>query len=126
MKKVTLDEAISYFDEQCPNQYSRENKIAWISELDELIFENIIKHRENPEITVFLPYDSDTDGNTELLVPYMFREIYRFFIEKSVAYANRETIAYNNALQMFEAYYDNYFSWYNRNHKTKEIFSINI
>ena len=126
MKKVTLDEAISYFDEQCPNQYSRENKIAWISELDELIFENIIKNRENPEITEFTPYNGETDGSSELLVPFMFREIYRYFIEKSVAYSNRETISYNNALQMFEAYYDNYYSWYNRNHKTSEVLSFNI
>ena len=126
MKKVTLDEVISYFDEQCPNQYSRENKIAWISELDELIFENIIKDRENPEITEFTPYTAETDGDTELLVPFMFREIYRYFIEKSVAYSNRETIAYNNALQMFEAYYDNYYSWYNRSHKTSRAISFNI
>ncbi|MBQ9531145.1 MAG: hypothetical protein IJR70_03625 [Eubacterium sp.] len=126
MKKVTLDEVISYFDEQCPNQYSRENKIAWISELDEIIFENIIKNRENPEISTFTPYDSETEGTQELLVPFMFREIYRYFIEKSVAYTNRETIAYNNALQMFEAYYDNYFSWYNRNHKSSDVISFNI
>ena len=126
MKKVTLDEVIDYFDEQCPNQYSRENKIAWISELDELIFENIIKDRENPQITEFTPYSIETDSSQKLLVPFMFREIYRFFIEKSIAYSNRETIAYNNALQMFEAYYDNYFSWYNRNHKTSKTISFNI
>ncbi len=126
MKKVTLDEVISYFDEQCPNHYSRENKIAWISELDELVFENIIKSRENPEITGFTPYNSETNGSKTLLVPFMFRELYRFFIEKSVAYSNRETVAYNNALQMFEAYYDNYYSWYNRNHKTADTVSFNI
>ena len=126
MKKIKLDEAVSYFDSQCPNQFSREDKVAWISELDEMIFENIIKSRVNPEIQEFNPYDSDEDGETELLVPFMFKEIYRFYIEKSVAFSNREITAYNNASQMFRAYLDEYFSWYNRNHKSSAELRFSI
>ena len=126
MKKITLDEAISYFDEQCPNQYTRENKIAWISELDELIYDNIIKDRVNPDITEFNGYSDDTDGSTELLVPKLFSEIYRYFLEKSVNYANREIGAFNNAMQMFNSYYENYYAWYNRNHKTAQNTQFNI
>ncbi|MBR7060993.1 MAG: hypothetical protein IKI34_04605 [Eubacterium sp.] len=126
MKKITLDEAVGYFDSQCPNQFSREDKVNWINELDEMIFENIIKSRVNPEITEFSPYDNDSDGDKELLVPFMFKEIYRFYIEKSVAFSNREITAYNNASQMFRAFYDEYFSWYNRNHKTSSAESFSI
>lgn len=126
MKRITIDEAIAYFDEQCPNQFSRENKIALLSELDEYLFENIIKDRENAPISEFVGYDDETSGSQELLAPFLFRELYRFFIEKSVHYANRETAAYNNALAMFEAYFENYFSWYNKNHKTASVKSINI
>ena len=126
MKIITLDEAIAYFDEQCPNQYSRENKIAWISELDELLYENIIKNREKPPITEFTPYSEDSSSQTELLAPFMFKEIYRYYIEKNIAYSNREITSYNNANTMFQAYYDNYFSWYNRNHKSLETYSITI
>ena len=45
MKYITLDEIIAYVDEQCPNTRTREEKIRWISELDELIYQDIIKSR---------------------------------------------------------------------------------
>ena len=117
MNVITLDEAITYFDEQCPNQYSREEKIRWISELDEQIYEEIIKNRVNPPVTEFNGYNDDIDGGTALLVPSLYKEIYRYWLEKSVDYNNREIGAFNNAMQMFQTYYDNYFAWYNRNHK---------
>jgi len=126
MKKITLNEAITYFDSQVPNQYSREDKTNWINELDELIFESIIKQRENPAITSFTPYNSNADGKRELLAPFMFKEMYRYYIEKNVAFSNREIASFNNAAKMFESFYDAYFSWYNRNNKTKEILSFSI
>ena len=126
MKKITLNEAITYFDAQCPNQYSREEKIRWISELDEQIYENIIKERENPDADEFNGYDENTDGNTPLLVPSLYKEIYRYWLEKSVDYNNREIGAYNNAMQMYQTYYDNYFAWYNRNHKTAKAMQFEI
>lgn len=126
MKKITLDEAIEYFDEQCANQFSRENKIAWISELDELIYDTIIKERENPPVAEFNGYDNDTDGDTELLVPSIYKEIYRYYLEKNVNYANREIGAFNNAVQIFDSIYENYFAWYNRTHKSVTTAQFNI
>ncbi|MBR2100652.1 MAG: hypothetical protein IJ927_04975 [Eubacterium sp.] len=126
MKKITLNEAIAYFDSQVPNQYSREDKTNWINELDELLFNSIIKDRENPEIDEFTEYSSTSDGERELLVPFMFKEIYRYYLEKNVAYSNREITSFNNAAKLFESNYDAYFSWYNRNHKTKEAPSFSI
>lgn len=126
MKKITLNEAIAYFDSQVPNQYSREDKTNWINELDEQIFESIIKLRENPEISEFNPYNSNSDGSRKLLAPFMFKEMYRYYLEKNVAFSNREITSFNNAAKLFESYYDSYFSWYNRNHKTKEVKSFSI
>ncbi|MCM1286516.1 MAG: hypothetical protein NC213_09935 [Acetobacter sp.] len=126
MKNITLEEAITYFDEQCPNQYTREDKIGWISELDEQIYEEIIKPRMNPPVTEFNGYDENTDNDTTLLVPSVFKEIYRYWLEKSVDFNNREIGAFNNAMLMYQTYYDNYFAWYNRNHRfaTKQHFII--
>ena len=126
MKTITLDEAITYFDEQCANQYSREEKIRWISELDEQIYENIISTRENPAVTEFDGYDDDTSGDTVLLVPSLYKEMYRYWLEKSVVYNNREIGAYNNAMAMYQTYYENYFAWYNRNHMATGNQQFNI
>ncbi|MBQ9228771.1 MAG: hypothetical protein IJ168_08080 [Eubacterium sp.] len=119
MKTTTIDEAINYFDEQCPNQYSREEKIGWLSELDEQIYEEIIKTRVGAP-AAFDGYDDETAGDTVLLVPSLFKEIYRYWLEKSVDYNNREMGAFNNAMAMYQTYYDNYFAWYNRHHRVKE------
>lgn len=117
MNNVTLDEVITYFDEQCPNQYSREEKIRWISELDERIYEDIIKPRQPLlYVTTFNGYGDDAYGDTVLLVPSMFKDIYKYWIEKNVDINNREIGAANNAIANFTAIYEDYYAWYNRNH----------
>lgn len=170
MKYITLDEAITYFDEQIPNQYSREEKTRWISELDERIYEDIMKPRlplmqnlvtitASGAVTVFLTlfdynamlgtsgqtfsqaqidtfvsfvagsadinktfgtyafngYDEETNGESVLLVPAMFKDIYKYWIEKNVDINNREIGAANNAMAMFSSIYEDFYAWYNRN-----------
>ena len=53
----------------------------------------------------------------EMIVDLEYSELYRFWLEKSVHYANGEIDRMNNAMTMFQTYYDNYFSYYNRNHR---------
>lgn len=176
MKYITLEEAITYFDERTPNQYTREEKIRWISELDEQIYEEIIKPRlplcrntytiglGATDVKVFLTmfdynallgtdgqqfsqsqidtfvsftatgadtgktfgrydfngYADDTDGETVLIVPSMYKDIYRYWLEKNVDINNREIGAANNAMALFEAAYDDYYAYYNRNHRITE------
>ena len=173
MRYITLDEAIAFYDEQSPNQTSREDKIRWISEIDERIHEDIIKPRlpllrerftitsgdVNNAVTVFLTlfdyntmlgasgqtfsqaqigtyvtftavsedvnkefgkydfngYSEETDGETVLLVPSMFKDIYKYWIEKNVAIKNREIGVANNAMAAFQSTYEDYYAWYNRN-----------
>lgn len=121
MKRITIEEAISYFDEQCPNQYSTDEKIGWLSELDEQIYNEIIKTRVNPPVEEFNGYDDKSPTDTKLLVPSLYKEIYRYWLEKSVNYANREIGAFNNAMAMFNTYYDDYFCWYNKTHTVKAV-----
>jgi len=126
MKKITIDEMITYIDEQCANQFSRENKIGWLSELDEQIYDEIIKDRVNPIVTSFSGYSEETSGATELLVPAMFKDVYRYWLESKYNYSNREIGAYNNAMQMFSYNYERYFAWYNRNHISVGTAQFNI
>ncbi len=126
-KKITLGNAINYFDEQVPNQYSSDDKIKWISELDQIIYDRIIKDRiPNPQ--GFNGYDTNTSLSTELLVDEPYTEIYRFWMEKNVDFANREINSYNNAAMMYQTYFDNFFAYYNRNNReiAKKQFQYNI
>lgn len=178
MKYVTIDEIITYLDEQCPNTKTREEKIRWISELDERIYADIIVPRlpvvRYPktivtadigfEVSVYLTlfdynamlgtdgqqfsqeqintmvnfvvtsadvgktfglyafngYDDNTDGETVLLVPSMFKDIYIYWIEKNVDIINREMGSANNAIALFQSAYDDYYAFYNRNNQTTQ------
>lgn len=175
MKYTTIDEIVTYFDEQVPNQYTREEKTRWIDELDERIYEDIIKPRTprfnntvaltsadiGNEISVYLTladyndclnksgtqftieqiekmvtftpvsadvgktfgkrtfagYDDNTNVETVVLAPSAFKDMYRYYIEKNVDINNREIGAANNAIAMFQSYFEDYYAWYNRNHR---------
>ena len=101
--KTTIGEVLSYFDNQVPNQYSDEEKIRWLNEIEAQI--------------AFNGYSSDTDINTQMIVPLEYSELYRFWLEKSVHYANGEIDRMNNAMTMFQSYYDNFYAAYNRAHR---------
>ena len=121
---MTINDAISYFDEQCPNQYSTEDKIKWLNEIDLRIWQDIIEPRLQ-ERAEFTPYNND-DLNREMLVTEPYTELYRYWLEKSIAFSNRETTAFNNAMVMFNTYYDSFFGYYNRKHRKRKEHFYNI
>lgn len=124
MNTITINDAISYFDTQCPNQYSTEDKIKWLNEIDLRIWQEIIAPRLQ-KAHEFQPYNND-DLNREMLVTEPYTELYRYWLEKSVAFANRETASFNNAMIMFNTYYDGFLGYYNRNHRVKQNGYYNI
>lgn len=115
--KNTIAEIISYFDNQVPNQYSQEEKIKWLNEIEEQIYRDIICTHEGADEFEFNGFSADTDINTELIVDSAYSELYRYWLEKSVCYANREIGGFNNAMSMFNTYYENFFAYYNRTHR---------
>lgn len=124
--KRTINEIISYFDAQCPNQFEQETKVKWLSQCDEQIFNEIIKPRENAPAEEFIGYTAETPLETQLLVPEPFAEIYRYWLQKSVDYTTRDINAYNNSLLMYQQYYKNFLDYYNRNHRwsDRSVFKI--
>lgn len=184
MRYITLDEAITYFDDQVPNQTSREQKTRWVSEIDERIYEEILRKRfprsydtytitsadVDTDVTVpltlydynayvnasgttfqqeqigkrvtfhvdvldvgktfgsyaFNGYDDNTSGETVLLVPSMFKDIYRYWLEKNVDINNREIGAANNAIAAFDTAYEDYYAYINSNNRITEINKINF
>lgn len=114
---ITLGEVLAYFDEQVPNQYEASDKIKWLSEIEERIFNNIIKTHHGAEGVNFNGYNEQTDINTVMLVDSAYSELYRYWLEKSVHYANREIPSFNNAMSMYANYYEDYYCYYNRTHR---------
>lgn len=116
MSRKTINEIISYVDEVFPNQYSLREKIQWLNEIDEDIYNNIISVRKEPIETEFKPYD-EGDIERKLLVETPHTEIYRYWLEAKIDYANRETAAFNNAMAMYNNKLDDYIAFYNGKHR---------
>ena len=102
---MKICEAIRQTDELKPNQYSDEQKIRWLSELDGKIVKELIDAKSGEKSTVFEGYNEDTDTNTELLVPEPYSNLYVLWLMSKIDFFNAEYDRYNNSAMAFnEAY----------------------
>ena len=116
---MKIIEAINQIDSLKHNTYSQRDKILWLSRLDSMVKRLIIDTHEGGEDVIFTGYTETTDPETELLVPAPFDEMYLRWLEAQIDYANGEYGKYNNSILMYQADYDAYANYYNRNHMPK-------
>lgn len=64
----------------------------------------------------FTGYDADTPGDTELLVPAPYDELYLWWLSAQIDYHNAELAKYNNSIALFNTGYSVYAELYNREH----------
>lgn len=132
---MTIKECIDKTDNLYPNQYSEEQKVDWLSRLDYQIYHEVILRHE----PMFIPFNvqSPIDQNViavpakpvefepytvndmakDLLVKFPFDELYIAYLNMKVAEAQQETLQYNNAVTLYQSYYDNFVSDYRHKHK---------
>lgn len=115
--KMKIIEAINIVDKLKPNGYTREEKIRWLSDLDERIKAEIIDTHEGHEEVSFTGYTDATDINTELLVPAPYDEVYISWLESRIDYTNAEIARYNNSIVNFNVLYADFANYYNRKHR---------
>ena len=113
---MKIIEAITKIDALKPNNYTPENKIAWLTVLDGVIKKEIIDTHEGGEAITFNGYDASTPTDTELLVPAPYDDIYVRWLEAQIDYSNADYGRYSNSMTMYNAAYSAYERYYNRNH----------
>ena len=121
---MKLQQAIDRVDEMRPNMQSRTLKLDWLSELDGLIWEElIVKHHLLPGEEIRLAarpeYDEDTDEGQKLLVPAPYDNIYLYWLMAKIDEQTLETEKYNNDRAMFNASYESFSDYWTRNHMPK-------
>ena len=115
---MKIIEAINRIDSLMRNTYTQNDKVAWLSEVEFDVVNNVINTHEGDEIT-FSGYDGSTDLQTELLIPAPFDKVYLLWMEAQIDYYNGEYDKYNNAADLFTANYEAFKNYYNRTHKPK-------
>lgn len=113
---MTIMEAISRVNDRKHNTVGQEEKLAWLSQVDMSIKRQIIDTHEGGEGTVFDGYSSDTDLETQLLVPQPFDIIYLHWLEAQIDYRNGEPDRYNASIMLYNAAWENFENYYNRTH----------
>lgn len=115
---MSIYEIITRFDSLVFNTYSQSDKIKWLSILDAMVHNNIIKQHQGGQESTFDGYNDQTDiQNTKLLITEPYDDVYLLWLESKVCYHNGEYEKYNNAIIQFNNTLDAYASHYNRNNK---------
>lgn len=114
---MTIKECIDKVDGLKPNQYSVEDKVEWLSYLDHIIVNEVLKTHEgyDGKYDDFVGYSPDV-LNKGLIVHSPYDIIYPSFLKMKIDEANGETARYNNSAMMFNSYMDDFKKWYNRTH----------
>lgn len=119
MNTKTCGDIITRVDVLEPNQYSQNDKLAWLSQLDGQIFEELILTHEHPHGATFEPYSMLSD---HLLVPEPYgSEMYLYYLQAMIADQNGETAKYNQQISLYNVAYLNYANRYNRTHRPIRI-----
>jgi hypothetical protein len=98
---------------------SRKLKIAALSELDGLIWQEIMLKHEGQPMETFSGYDEDTDPGTELLAPFPYDEMYKYWLMARVDEQNLETTKYENDRTLFNGSYEMFHDFWRRTHMPK-------
>lgn len=113
---MKIIEIINKVDNLNNNQYSQEDKIKWLSNVEGMIKAEIIDTHEDSEKVIFDGYDENTDTATVLLVPEPYSEIYKHYLDAQIYLCNGEITKYNNSIALYNNTYTAYRDYYNRLH----------
>ena len=112
---MTIMDAIAQADALAPgNSFPEEMKVAWLSDLDGRVKEEIIDLHEGGKDIPFCGYSPDTPGDKELLVNEPYSELYIPYLLSKMDLYQDEITRYNNHTAVFLSLYNGYADKYNR------------
>lgn len=110
--KLTVQQAIERANEMRQgNASSDETKIRWLSELDGIIYNDVIL-THHKDAKPFTPYE---DGSVELIAAFPYDVVYVYWLMAQIDLAASELNRYNNSMELFNKALNDYKAWYNRN-----------
>lgn len=102
---MTIRECIDRVDSEKPNQYGTEEKVAWLSFLDGIIINDVLKTHEgyDNQYEEFVGYSADKT-NVKLIAGFPYDVMYVEYLKMKIDEENEETARYNNTATMFNSY----------------------
>lgn len=114
---MTIKECIDIVDDLKPNQYSIKVKVMWLSFIDEIIINDVLKTHEGYDgrYDDFTGYSEDK-LSVPLIVPSPYDRLYTAYLKMKIDDENGETARYNNSAGLFNSYMMEYRKFYNKTH----------
>ena len=109
---MTVDQAIDRVDRLRCNAYTLREKREWLAQVEGLIRRNILQ-THGPGLPI--REAGELEGGWELTAPAPFDGLYIRWLEAQIDLYNGEPERYNGSIALFNAEYNAFESWYNRN-----------
>lgn len=114
---MTIKDCIDIVDNIKPNQYTIKDKVSWISFIEEIIINEVLKTHEGYDgrYDNFEGYSEDKLSVT-LIVPSPYDRLYTAYLKMKIDEENGETARYNNSAALYNTYMSEYRKHYNKTH----------
>lgn len=114
---MTIKECIDIVDDLKPNQYSTKVKVMWLSFIDEIIINDVLKTHKGYDgrYDEFTGY-SENKLSVPLIVKSPYDRLYTAYLKMKIDAENGETARYNNSAELFNSYMMEYRKFYNKTH----------
>lgn len=121
---MLLKEVLARVDEIKANDWSRELKISWISEIESQVKTEVfdthnVNEEEAARAAAFTGYTKDTPEDTLLLVPDPYSTLYQYYLEAQIARADGDASQTQDAITLFDNMYLTYRRYVNRTRMPK-------
>lgn len=104
---MTALEVINRVDALLHNVFTREQKLHWLNELERMVYELLGR--------CGVPGQPETlTEETVLAVPEAYCQVYDRWLEAQIHYANQEYLRYNNAMAVFQSFWQEYANFLRR------------
>ena len=101
---------IAKADEFKPNTWSEEDKLKWLGELEQTIYQDIVLTHDNPHNIEY----NRTDRDSILIAPDRFSDMYIMWLLAKIDFNNGDITRYNNDNIVFNQQYVEFQNWWNR------------
>jgi hypothetical protein len=114
---MTIKECIDIVDSLKPNQYSIPDKVRWLSFIDKIIINDVLKthHGYDGRYDNFTEYSPDRLA-IQLIADSPYDRLYIAYIKMQIDGENGEMARYNNSANTFNSYMMEYRKYYNKTH----------
>ena len=121
---MTIKECIDIVDSSKPNQYTIKDKVIWLSFVEGVIINEVLKTHEGYDGRYDL-FDGYTEDNLTitLIVPSPYDRLYTAYLKMKIDQENGETARYNNSMMMYNTYMLEWRKHYNKTHMPIDVTS---